>query len=62
MQGRELIKGIEAAAVDAGEDDTPTKKKASPVKRKGKAAVKAASEEEDTLVKSEAGESASDGA
>ena len=40
------------------EDESPTKKKASPTKRKSKAAAKAASEEEETPVKSEADESA----
>ncbi|GAB7326023.1 hypothetical protein MBLNU13_g10061t2 [Cladosporium sp. NU13] len=52
----------DAAEIHGAEDESPTKNKASPTKRNGKAATKAASEEEDTQVKSEAGESAGDGA
>ena len=54
--------GIDAAETNDAEDESPTKKKASPTKRKSKAAAKAASEEEETPVKSEAGESADDDA
>jgi hypothetical protein len=43
-------------------DESPTKKKTSPIKRKSKAAAKAASEEDEAPVKSEAGESADDDA
>jgi hypothetical protein len=53
---------IDAAAANDAEDESPTKKKASPTKRKSKAAAKATSEEEETPVKSEAGESADDDA
>jgi hypothetical protein len=54
--------GIDAAATDNAGDESPTKKRASPAKRKGKAATKAASEEEDAPVKSESGDSAGDDA
>jgi hypothetical protein len=53
---------IDAAETNDAEDESPTKKKASPTKRKSKVAAKAASEEEETPVKSEAGESADDDA
>ena len=54
--------GIDAAETNDAEDESPTKKKASPTKRKGKAIAKAASEEEDAPIKSEAGDSAGDDA
>ena len=56
--------GIDAAATNDVEDESPTKKKASPTKRKSKskAAANAACEEEKTPVKSEGGESADDDA
>ena len=56
--------GIDAAATNDVEDESPTKKKASPTKSKSKskAAANAASEEEKTPVKSEGGESADDDA
>lgn len=52
--------GIDAAETNDAEDESPTKKKASPTKRNSKAASKTASEEDETPVKSEAGESADD--
>lgn len=53
---------IDDAETNDAEDESPAKKKASPIKRKGKTAAKAASEEEDTPVKSEGGASAGDDA
>ena len=49
---------VDAAATDDAEDESPTKKKASPAKRKGKARADIADQEEETVVKSEADESA----
>ena len=53
---------IDDAETNDAEDESLAKKKASPIKRKGKTAAKAASEEEDTPVKSEGGASAGDDA
>jgi hypothetical protein len=46
----------DAAEADNAEDGSPTKKKASPTKRKGKAVADTAGQEEETVVKSEAGD------
>ena len=54
--------GVDDAETNDAEDESPTKKKASPTKRKSKAAAKAVSEEDEAPVKSEAGESADDDA
>lgn len=54
--------GIDAAATNDAKDESPTKKKASPTKCQSKAAANAVSEEEETPVKSEGGESADDDA
>jgi len=52
----------DAAASNDAEDESPTKKKASPTKRKGKTIANAASQEEEGPVKEEASESADDDA
>jgi hypothetical protein len=52
--------GPDAATTDNAEDESPTKKKASPAKRKSKATTNMADQEEETVVKSEAAESADD--
>jgi len=63
FMGSRIDRGIDAAATDNAEDESPAKKKASPTKRKGKAAAMAASEEEgEAPVKSEAEASAEDDA
>jgi hypothetical protein len=54
--------GIDATAINGAEDESPSKKKASPTKRKSKVAAKAASEEQEAPVKSEADERADDDA
>jgi hypothetical protein len=46
----------DAAEADNAEDGSPTKKKVSPTKRKGKAVADIAGQEEETVVKSEAGD------
>jgi len=50
--------GPDAAAADNAEDESPTKKKASPTKCKSKAIANVADQEEETVVKIEAAESA----
>jgi hypothetical protein len=45
---------IDTAATDDAEDESPSKKKVSPTKRKGKAVADAADPDEEVLVKSEA--------
>jgi hypothetical protein len=54
FHARRLTIAIDTAAVDDAEDESPSKKKVSLTKRKGKAAADTADQEEETLVKSEA--------
>jgi hypothetical protein len=54
FHARRLTIVIDTAATDDAEDESPSKKKVSPTKRKGKAAADAADPDEEVLVKSEA--------